>query len=217
MRCARCGRWNRKLRAGRGPDGRLVIAWCSRCLAEVHLRALGLLPDEEITKSPSRDSTRHGGEPSLVEIPIIPGAPGREERVIGLRGLGALLVVWGLLLELVGAGSWLGFGPPDDGFGPTRIKRMQVFLIAGSLLAIGGAWLGLSTVDRTTRRRALARAVEAAAVGIGLCVLAVGIIFHDPKRDPWVIAGVALAVVSARMARYWSKPRGSEARALPWS
>jgi hypothetical protein len=140
--------------------------------------------------------------------------PGHDERILGLRSLGALLVVWGLLLELIGAGSWLGFGPPDDGFGPTRIKRMQLFLVAGAFLAIMGAWVGLSTLDRGARRRTLARAIEAAAVGLGLCVLAVGVVFHERSRDPWVIGGVVLAVLAARAARVWSKVQDHHARPL---
>jgi hypothetical protein len=208
MRCARCGRWGRRLRPGRGPEGRLVFNWCVNCLAEAHLHALGLLPSVETPAALTLAKT-------LADIPIIPGEPGREERILGLRGLGALLVVWGLLLELVGAGSWLGFGPPDDGFGPTRIKRMQLFLVAGAFLAILGAWVGLSTLDRWARRRTLARAVEAAAIGLGLCVLAVGVVFHERSRDPWVVGGVVLAVLAARAARVWSRAHGSHARPLP--
>jgi hypothetical protein len=214
MRCARCGRWGRRLRAGRGPEGRLVFNWCVNCLAEAHMRALGLLPSSELPAAVELRAalTSSKGLPSLA---ILPGVPGREERNLGLRGLGALLVVWGLLLELVGAGSWLGFGPPDDGFGPTRIKRMELFLVAGALLAILGAWVGLSTLDRGARRRTLGRAVEAAAVGLGLCVLAVGVVFHERSRDPWVFGGVVLAVLAARAARIWSKAQGSHARPLP--
>jgi hypothetical protein len=208
MRCARCGRWGRRLRAGRGPEGRLVFNWCVECLAEAHLRALGLLSTVETADALPLSK-------GLTGFPIIPGVPGREERILGLRSLGALLVVWGLLLELVGAGSWLGFGPPDDGFGPTRIKRMQLFLVAGAFLAILGAWVGLSTVDRSARRRTLARAVEAAAVGLGLCVLVVGVVFHERSRDPWVIGGVMLAVLAARAARVWSRAHGSHAKPLP--
>jgi hypothetical protein len=208
MRCARCGRWGRRLRPGRGPEGRLVFNWCVNCLAEAHLRALGLLPSVETPAALTLAKT-------LADVPIIPGDPGREERILGLRSLGALLVVWGLLLELVGAGSWLGFGPPDDGFGPTRIKRMQLFLVAGAFLAILGAWVGLSTLDHGTRRRTLARAVEAAAIGLGLCMLAVGVVFHERSRDPWVIGGVVLAVLAARAARIWSRSHGSHARPLP--
>ena len=195
-------------RAGRGPDGRLVFDWCANCLAEAHLRALGLRA------------------PAEVPAPILPAPPrspleaphaARDERASGLRGLGALLVAWGLLLELVGAGSWLGFGRPDDGFGPTRISRVQIFSAAGAILAIAGAWIGLASLERGARRRTLARAVEAVALGLGLSVLVVGIVFHDPRRDPWVAAGVVLAAVASRAARFWSRPRGSRARPLPWA
>ena len=48
-------------------------------------------------------------------------------------------------------------------------------------------------------------------------VLVVGIAFHDPRRDPWVVGGVVLAAVAARAARHWSRPRGSRARPLPWA
>jgi hypothetical protein len=123
-------------------------------------------------------------------------------------------VGWGLLLELVGAGSWLGLGRPDDGFGPTRISRVQIFAVAGAVLASVGAWIGLASLDRGARRRSLARAIEAVAVGLGLCVLVVGITFHDPRRDPWVVAGVILAALASRAARHLSRPRGPRARPL---
>lgn len=198
MRCARCGRRSRKLRVARGPDGRLVFGWCADCLAEVQLRSLGLLPPAPVPVSEA----------------AAPADP-RDERANGLRGLGALLVVWGLLLELVGAGSWLGLGRADEGFGPTRIGRGQVFAAAGAVLAVAGAWMGLASLGRGDRRRTLARAVEAAAIGLGLCVLAVGIAFHDRHRDPWVVAGVVLAFVSARAARLLSRARPARPRPLP--
>src|SRR5271154_4442256 len=91
MRCARCGRWGRRLRAGRGPEGRLVFNWCVECLAEAHLRALGLLSTVETADALPLSK-------ALTGLPISPGVPGREERILGLRSLGALLVVWGLLL-----------------------------------------------------------------------------------------------------------------------
>ncbi len=202
MRCARCGRRGRRLRDDRGPDGRLVFRWCAECAAEAHLRALGLLPP---AVPPS------GRPPDLPEIATSP----RDERRAGLRALGALLVTWGLLLELVGAGSWLGLGGPDDGFGPTRISRVQIFSVAGAILAIGGAWTGLASLDRGDRRRTIAHALEASALGLGLCVLVVGIAFHDPRRDPWVVAAVVLAAVVARVSRLWSLRRDPGARPLP--
>jgi hypothetical protein len=205
MRCARCGRRERRLRDARGPDGRLVFGWCGECLSEVNLRALGLLaPEAPAAIAPPRP-------PALPHLGPMAG----DERAAGFRGLGALLVTWGLLLELVGAGSWLGLGRPDDGFGPTRISRVQIFSVAGAVLAILGAWIGLATLDRGERKRTIARAVEAAAVGLGLCVLVVGIAFHDPRRDPWVVGAVLLAVVASRAARLWSRPRDPRVRPLP--
>ncbi len=209
MRCARCRRRGKVPRAGRGPDGRLVFDWCPDCLAEVQLRALGLLPTVETTAPKTPPSPDSSTSPDIA--PLLPA-----ERIAGLRGLGVLLVVWGLLLEVVGFGSSFGFGRPDDGFGPTRISRVQIFSAAGAILAIAGAWIGLASLDRGARRLTLARAVEAVALGLGLSVLVVGIAFHDPRRDPWVVAGVVLAAVASRAARYWSRPRGSRARPLPW-
>lgn len=206
MRCARCGRRGKVPKAGRGPDGRLVFDLCADCLAEAHLRALGLIPVAEGVATTPADSPR--------DPPDVPHAE-RDERIAGLRGLGGLLVAWGLLLELVGAGSWLGFGRPDDGFGPTRISRVQIFSAAGAILAIAGAWIGLASLERVARRRTLARAIEAVSLGLGLSVLVVGIAFHDPRRDPWVVAGVVLSAVASRAARYWSRPRGPRARPIP--
>jgi hypothetical protein len=93
---------------------------------------------------------------------------------------------------------------------------MQIFAVAGAILASAGAWIGLVSLDRGARRRSMARAVEAVAVGLGLCVLVVGIAFHDPRRDPWVVAGVVLAFLASRAARHWSHPRGPRARPLTW-
>jgi hypothetical protein len=215
MRCACCGRWRRRLRTGRGPDGRLLFDWCAECHADVHFRALGLLPG--LAETSPRDPTAMGeGEDE-------PGAvarqgqtrPHRDDRSLALRALGLLLVLWGLLLELVGAGAWLGLGPPDNGIGPTRVNRLQLFSAAGGVMAIVGVWIGLSSLDRESRRRSIARAIEALALGLGLCVLIVGIVFHDPRRDPWIVAVVFVAVIAAWGARQWSRPRkGNRARPL---
>jgi hypothetical protein len=136
----------------------------------------------------------------------------RDERAAGLRSLGLLLTAWGLLLELLGAASWLGYGPLDDGFGPTRVGRSQVFAASGAMLAVAGAWVGLASLDRPGRSKTLARSVEAAALGLGLSVLVVGIVFHDTRRDPWIVAAVVLAAASARAARHWSRPEAGAAR-----
>jgi hypothetical protein len=108
---------------------------------------------------------------------------------------------------LLGAGSWLGLGAPDDGFGPTRISRSHVFAAAGAFLAVLGAWTGLASLGRGDRARTLARSIEAAALGLGVSMLVVGIAFHHPRRDPWVACGFVLSVAAARAARLWSRGR----------
>jgi hypothetical protein len=208
-RCARCRRRALRLRAGRLPDGRLAFAWCRRCLAEVQLEALGLsAPREPGRPRPAPDPP--GDDGASAPLPL--AAPA-DERTTGLRSLGVLLVTWGLVLQLLGAGSWLGFGRHDDGFGPTRIARAHVFVAAGALLAVAGAWVGLASLHRGTRARSLARPVEAVALGLGLSLLVVGLCFHEPRRDPWVIAGVVLAVAAARAARWLTRldPRAAGA------
>jgi hypothetical protein len=212
MRCERCGRRARRLRSDRLPDGHLAFAWCADCLAEVHLQALGLEPPRPVIKEPPprRDDTP-ARTPKLAAVV----AASIDDGPAGLRGLAALLTAWGLLLELVGAGSWLGLGGPDGGFGPTRIGRGQVFAVSGAILAIAGAWTGLASLERGARAHAMARAVEAVALGLGFSALVAGIIFHDPSRDPWIIAGVLLAVIAARAARSWSRATDRSPRPLP--
>jgi len=217
MRCARCGRRGRKVRAGRGPDGRLVFDWCRDCHAEAEFQALGLRPPAGAPGiargAAATDPT--ASAPEVPEAATTRRGPRGDERALTLRALALLLVLWGLLLEVVGAGSWLGYGPADDGFGPTRINRLQLFSAAGGVLAVVGAWVGLASLDPRARRRSVARGVEIASVGLGLGVLAVGIVFHEPRRDPWVVAGVGLAVLAARAARQLARPGGHRVRSLP--
>jgi hypothetical protein len=130
---------------------------------------------------------------------------------MGLRTMGTVLVVWGLVLEVLGAATWLGFGPAENGFGPTRSSRLQIFSSAGIVLAVAGAWMGLTSVPRALRRRMIARAIEAVSIGGAVGVLILGILFHDTKRDPWIVGIVALACVASWAARQWSRPRGSQA------
>jgi hypothetical protein len=207
MRCTRCGRRVRRLRTGRLPDGRLAFAWCAACLGDAHLRSLGLAAASD--HAPARSASKAAAAAGTSAI-----VPEVADRAAGLRGLGVLLTAWGLLLVLVGAGSWLGFGGPDDGFGPTRIGRSRVFAVSGAFLAVLGAWTGLASLGRGDRTRTLARSIEAAALGLGVSLLVVGIAFHDPSRDPWVAGGFLLSVVAARAARHWARPRGRPVRSI---
>lgn len=207
MRCARCGGRVRRLRTGRLPDGRLAFAWCAVCLADAHLRSLGLTPATGDPPAPAPPEAVFQGGASAI-------SPGVSDRAAGLRGLGVLLTVWGLLLELLGAGSWLGFGRTDDGFGPTRISRSHVFAASGAFLAVIGAWTGLASLGRGHRRRTLGRSIEAVALGLGVSLLVVGIAFHHPHRDPWVVGGFLLSVAAAHGARLWSRPRGQPSRPI---
>jgi hypothetical protein len=192
MRCVRCGTRAKRLRIGRGPDGRLLFDWCDDCLADVLSRALGggLLADE-------------------FDPPRRPEQSESEVRAVGLRTMGLVLALWGLVLDAIGLATWLGLGPAENGFGPTRLSRVQIFSAAGGVLAIAGAWVGLSSVDRATRRRSVSRAIEAVSLGLGLGVLILGIAFHDSKRDPWIVGVVALACLASWAARQWSRPRGA--------
>ena len=125
--------------------------------------------------------------------------------------MGLILSIWGLILEAIGAATWFGLGPTENRFGPTRLTRLYLFCSAGAVLAVAGAWLGLISVDRPERRRSMAGAIEAVSLGLGLGVLILGIIFHNPKRDPWIVAIVAIACVAIWAARQWSRPRGTKA------
>ncbi len=178
MRCAQCGHSTKRLRIGRGPDGRLLFDWCADCLADIQSEALGLA-----AIGPTR--TRRVRRNPATET---------EARALGLRIMGIVLVVWGLVLEVIGAGSWLGFGPPHPG-------RLPIFAVAGCMLAVAGAWVGLTSLDRVSRRRSISRAIEAVAVGLGLGVLVLGIVFHEPKRDPWIVGVVTVACFATWAAR----------------
>ena len=197
MRCPRCGRRAKRLRTARGPDGRLVFDWCDDCLADVQSEALGL------------GVVRVAKARQVERIP----ATEPEVRALGLRTMGLILVVWGLVLEAIGVGAWLGYGPDETGFGPTRLSRLPIFSAAGGVLAVAGAWIGLTSLDRGARRRCIARAIEAVALGLGLGVLILGIVFHESKRDPWIVAIVASACLATWLARQWSRPnRAREGR-----
>jgi hypothetical protein len=139
-----------------------------------------------------------------------------RERAAGLRCLGILLTVWGMLLQAVGTADWLGVGQPDRRFGPTLVSRSSLFAVSGALLAVAGAWTGLATLSRAERSVALSRSIEAAFLGLGVGLLLAGIFFHHPRRDPWVVGGLILLCAGAVAARHWSRARGrGESRIAP--
>lgn len=199
MRCARCGRRGRTA-TRRGPDGRLVTDLCRRCLDDAGLEALGVrpravrMPEPE----PTPESTRY--DPTAVTEPVPP------DRSRAMRALGLLLLVWGLVLELVAVAAQAGLGGQGDGLGPLPTSRSAIFATAGVFLAAIGLTVGLGSLPRGERGRVVARLVETAAVALGLAALTLGIAFHAPRRDPWIVAGVALAALIAWGARRVRRP-----------
>jgi len=195
MRCPRCGRKARRLRTDRGPDGRLLFHWCLDCLADIHSEAL-----RGITRKTEPVATRP--------------ASSRETRPVGMRTIGVSLFLWGLMLEIAAAGLWLGYGPPDAGFGLSRWSRLRLFSVSGGILGVAGTWVALASVDRAARRQSLARAIEAMALALGLGALILGIAFHEAKRDPLVIATVALACVAIWAVRQWGHRKDFRTRTV---
>jgi hypothetical protein len=197
MRCARCDQIIVRQVLGRLPDGRLVFGWCEACL--------------EATASERVDPPTSGClSPRALGIKVRERRLDRAQslwRGLALAWLGGagLLGAWGVILAYVGgwklASPLPGAGHPSDLFGSGSAVALIGSAILAALSLVG--WMLVFRGDG--KRRFLLRSLEVGAVLTAFATLAWGIVRQESRRDPWIVAVVALcaavALVSRRLER----------------
>jgi len=209
MRCARCDQIIFLQALGRLPDGRLVFGWCEECLGE--MRCARVDP-----------STFGILSPRALGVKVRKRRLDRVQSVwrgLALAWLGAagLLGAWGVILAYVG--GWKLSSPlpsgnrPIDPFGSSSAVSLIGSAILAALSLVG--WM--LVLGRGHNRRFLLRCLEVCATLTAFATLAWGIIQHVPRRDPLVVAIVAVCVVLAVVSRQVEKrvERGPGYPALP--
>jgi hypothetical protein len=193
MRCARCDQIIVRQVLGRLPDGRLVFGWCEACL--------------EATACEWIDPSTSGFlSPRALGIKVHGRRLDRGQslwRGFALAWLGGagLLAAWGVILAYIG--GWKlssplpGSGHPSDPFGSSS----AVSLI-GSAILTALSLVGWTLVHgRGAKRRFLLRSLEVGAVLTAFATLGWGIIRHESRRDPWIVAVVAICAAVAIVSR----------------
>ncbi|WP_406696702.1 hypothetical protein V5E97_37525 [Singulisphaera sp. Ch08] len=197
MRCARCDRLAIPQAVGFLPDGQVVFGWCLDCLEEA-----GCTEIEAVWRGDSlRELPRvllHG--PTLAYTATAP--PDRRKLLLGIT---ALLATWSIVLIVVGIWTIRQQVPSDPS--PLGNGRPILLLAGGAATAATSLLLlGLSHGRILLHSRLACWWIQSGAFLIALAILVVGIVYHDPRRDPFVVAAAGLAI-GLSIAAHWQERR----------
>lgn len=201
MRCARCDRLAIPQAVGHSPEGLVVFGWCLHCLEEAGCT------DIEVVKRPR---VRHSLiRPVLTLEPTgLRVAANRWSRRKAILGVAAILGGWSLVLLAIG--SWSIQRPPPPNPSPLGNGTPMLFLTGGAATAVTAlVLLGLSQGRALLASRRACGWVQSGSFLLALAILVVGILFHDPRRDPFVVAAAGLALTLSIGAN-WQQRRLSE-------
>ncbi|SIO67429.1 hypothetical protein SAMN05444166_8361 [Singulisphaera sp. GP187] len=197
MRCARCDRLAIPQAVGHLPNGLVVFGWCLDCLEETgcsEIEAVG------------RRTTRRGNSCVLTLEPPPPPlmiAPTDRRRL--LLGVATLLGSWSIVLIAVGIWTIRQPAPPNPS--PLGNGRPTLFLVGGMATAVTALLLlCLSQGRELVRSRLACWWVQSGAFLLALAILVAGIVYHDPRRDPFVVVAAALAI-GLSIAAHWQERR----------
>lgn len=185
MRCARCDRLAIPQAVGHSPEGLVVFGWCLHCLEEAGCT------DIEVVKRPRvhRPSIRPvlALEPTGLRVTAT-----RWSRQRAVLSVAAILGGWSLVLLALGVWS-VQHPPPDPS--PLGNGTPMLFLIGGAATAATSlVLLGLSQGRVLLASRRVCGWVQSGSFLLALVILLIGIVFHDPRRDPFVVAAAGLAL-----------------------
>ncbi len=202
MRCTRCDKLAIPQVLGRDPLGRLIFGWCLECLkaegcTEIELvksirqsRSFGAWMSRPLKERVAKPSATAGsGSAAINEGPVRPGTPGLDLLLVRQRYVlvvAALLGLWGLAF-LAGALAWVLWPKPVEvGEG---LPRTPFFLglAGGSLLALSG-FLLVAGLEATGRGEPIRKATRLVTPVLIAGILLYGIVYHSPRRDPWLVA-----------------------------
>lgn len=203
MRCTRCDRLVLRQVLGRGQGGELIFGWCESCLSR---EGCQLASDDTIVlKVKTRKSwrarwrrVRHGFRQA--GRAILQG-----DRRLAALGIAGLFAAWALILTFIGGRKLPGPRVPNalpNGSG-------AVFLAGGGMMAVLSLAVWMSLIGRAERRQVALRLIQVAALIIAIGTLLWGILRHEPRRDPWIVAVVAMGLLVATLARRVERGRSA--------
>jgi hypothetical protein len=212
MRCARCDRIAVPQVLAQLPDGRLAFGLCGGCVREdggVILRVGRIGGRRRLVVGPRRVSRLlprlHDAPTPLAQClairppvararpePATPKATATAPHERSLRGLAGLLAGWGLMLGVLGLSSPFGHpGAPPGPFGGGSPGLMLAGAVVTGAVAL---WIWTAAMAPSRRRRGALRALRHGTAVVALLAIVAGIVRHDPRRDPAVVAVASLAL-----------------------
>ncbi len=184
MRCARCDHLAIPQALGRSPNGQLVYGWCLECLEEEGCT--------EIQIAKRSRNFRHPHQPSSHPMRAMVKARSRVQGIVGL-----LLLIWGAVLTL--GALWKTAHPSLERPSPTGNGTPALLFVGGAALGTTGlVFLSVALA----RMRWFWRVLEVLFFLCALGVLVAGIVQHDPRRDPWLVALAGFALGLSVMVRW---------------
>lgn len=197
MRCAQCDRLAIPQAVGRSPEGLVVFGWCLDCLEEA-----GCTEIEAVARrSDRRVSPRVWSLGSLAPQPPVDR---RQRRRLVLL-VASLLGAWSL--GLLAIGIWTIYRPPTPNPSPLGNGMPMLFLVGGAATATTSLLLLiLSHGQALWRSRQACWWVQSGSFLLALAILFAGIVFHDPRRDPFVVAAAGLAL-GLSVGAHWQERR----------
>ena len=203
MRCSRCDQPVVPQAMGRTPEGRIVFGWCLNCLED------GGCVEVEVARTRRRPTTRLVLRERDKRPWLGSGAQFRGRRAVSherlgpvrqlLKGVAAIMTIWGCLL--LGSGLVLA-RPLEMGLNPAERSIPHLIFAGGGTAALAGAILWIISTRLWDRSQQWLRGAQAVFFGVALVILGVGVATHDPKRDPWIVAAAAIALVISALARW---------------
>lgn len=197
MRCTRCDRLAIPQAVGLSREGLVVFGWCLDCLEETGCTEIEAVATRETRRAIPRVLL-------LGPSPVPPGAIPSERRRLVLC-VASLLGAWSLVLIAVGVWSLFRPGSPN----PSPLGNgSPLLLLTGGLATAATSLLllGLSHGRDLFHSRQVCWWVQSGAFLLALLILVVGIIFHEPQRDPFVVAAAGLAI-GLSLAAHWRERR----------
>jgi hypothetical protein len=197
MRCARCDRLAIPQAVGLSPEGLVVFGWCLDCLEEAGCTDVEVVERRSDRRGPPRVS-------SLGSIAPRPALDRRDRRRLFL-GVTLLLSIWSIVL--IAGGIRTIRQPPAPNPSPLGNGSPLLLLAGGAATATTSLLLLVLSHGRALLRSRRAWLwVQSGSFLLALAILFAGIVYHDPRRDPFVVAAAGLAL-GVSVGAHWRERR----------